>query len=185
MLAGKTVLLGVTGGVAAHYVPELIGQLRWRHLTSVQVVMTPAATQFITPLTLEVASGFPVYADLWEATKRVPVIHVQLARLSDLILVAPATADILARLANGLAGDLVSLTVLAAEAPVILAPAMHETMWTQAIVQENVARLKERGYQFVGPERGLSATGEVSEGRIASIGAIINKLLEVSGDETV
>jgi len=91
VLAGKTVLIGVTGGVAAHYIPELIGQLRWRHLTNVQVVMTPAATRFITPLTLEVASGSPVYADLWEAAQRAPVIHVQLARLADLILVAPAT----------------------------------------------------------------------------------------------
>lgn len=185
MLAGKTVLVGVTGGVAAHYVPELIGQLRWRHLSNVQVVMTPAATRFITPLTLEVASGNPVYADLWEATQRAAVIHVQLARLADLILVAPATADILARLANGLADDLVSLTVLAARAPVVLAPAMHEVMWNQAVVQENVTRLKERGYHFVGPERGLSATGEVSEGRIASIGAIISKLIEVSEEERV
>ncbi|MGC9336245.1 MAG: flavoprotein [Anaerolineae bacterium] len=180
MLAGKTVLVGVTGGVAAHYIPELIGQLRWRHLANVQVVMTAAATRFITPLSLEVASGNPVYADLWEAAQRVAVIHVQLARLTDLILIAPATANILARLATGLADDLVSVTVLAAQVPVVLAPAMHEAMWNQPVVQENVARLKERGYHFVGPERGLSATGEMAEGRMASIGAILNKLVRVS-----
>jgi len=180
VLAGKTVLIGVTGGVAAHYIPELIGQLRWRHLTNVQVVMTPAATRFITPLTLEVASGSPVYADLWEAAQRAPVIHVQLARLADLILVAPATANILAKLAHGLADDLVTLTVLASRAPVVLAPAMHETMWTQTVVQENMARLKGRGYHFVGPERGISSTGEVAEGRMASIGAMISKLIEVA-----
>lgn len=183
MLAGKTVLIGVTGGVAAHYIPELIGQLRWRHLTDVQVVMTPAATRFITPLTLEVASGSPVYADLWEAAQRAPVIHVQLARLADLVLVAPATADILAKLAYGLADDLVTLTVLASRVPVVLAPAMHETMWTQTVVQENVARLKVRGYHFVGPERGISSTGEVAEGRMATIGAMISKLIEVSEEE--
>ncbi|MFQ5859812.1 MAG: flavoprotein [Anaerolineae bacterium] len=183
MLAGKTVLIGVTGGVAAHYIPELIGQLRWRHMVNVQVMMTPAATRFITPLTLEVASGNPVYADLWAAAQRSPLIHVQLARLADLVLIAPATADILAKLAHGLADDLVTLTVLATRAPVILAPAMHEEMWTKAVVQENVAKLKERGYHFVGPERGISSTGEVAEGRMASIGAIISKLIEVSEEE--
>jgi len=183
VLAGKTVLVGVTGGVAAHYIPELIGQLRWRHLVNVQVMMTPAATRFITPLTLEVASGSPVYADLWEAAQRAPVIHVQLARLTDLILVAPATADILAKLAHGLADDLVTLTVLATRAPVILAPAMHETMWTHAVVQDNVATLSARGYHVVGPERGISSTGEVAGGRMASTGAIISKLIEMSKEE--
>ena len=183
MLAGKSLLIGVTGGVAAHYIPELIGQLRWWHLAGVQVVMTPAATRFITPLTLEAASGNPVYADLWEAAQRAPVIHIQLARLADLVLVAPATADILAKLAHGLADDLVTLTVLATRAPVVLAPAMHEEMWNKVVVQDNVSRLKERGYHFVGPERGLSATGEVTEGRMANIGAIIAKLTGVSGTE--
>ncbi len=180
MLAGKTILIGVTGGVAAHYIPELIGQLRWRHLANVQVVMTPAATRFITPLTLEVASGNPVYADLWKAAARAPVIHVQLARLADLVLIAPATADVLAKLAHGLAGDLVTLTVLATRAPVILAPAMHEEMWTKAVVQENVTRLKRWGYHFVGPEQGISSTGEVAEGRVANIGTIISSLVKVS-----
>ncbi len=180
VLAGKTVLIGVTGGVAAHYIPELIGQLRWRHLTNVQVVMTPAATRFITPLTLEVASGNPVYADLWTAAQRAPLIHVQLARLTDVVLIAPATADILAKLAHGLADDLVTLTVLVTRAPVILAPAMHEEMWAKPIVQENVARLRAQGYHFVGPERGISSTGEVADGRMASIGAIIGRLIEVA-----
>lgn len=182
-MAGKTILIGVTGGVAAHYIPEIIGQLRWRHLANVQVVMTPAATHFIAPLTLEVASGNPVYADLWKAAEHAPVIHVQLARLADLVLIAPATADILAKLAHGLAGDLVALTVLATRAPVVLAPAMHEEMWLKPVVQDNVARLEEQGYQFVGPERGLSSTGEVAEGRIANIGAIISKLVAVSQGE--
>ncbi len=180
MLTGNTILIGVTGGVAAHYIPELIGQLRWRHLANVQVIMTPAATRFITPLTLKVASDSPVYADLWMAAERAPVIHVQLARLADIVLIAPATADILAKLAHGLADDLVTLTVLATRAPVVLAPAMHEEMWIKPVVQENVAKLKQRGYHFVGPERGISSTGEVAEGRMANIGAIISKLVEVS-----
>ena len=183
MLAGKTILIGVSGGVAAHYVPEMVGQLRWRYMANVQVIMTPAATRFITPLTLEVASGNPVYADLWEAAARAPAAHVQLARLADLVLVAPATADILAKLSHGLADDLVTLTVLATPAPVVLAPAMHEEMWSKAVVQDNVARLRERGYHFVGPEPGISTSGEVAEGRMAAIGAVISKLIKVSGHE--
>lgn len=111
------------------------------------------------------------------------MIHVELARLADLVLVAPATADILAKLAHGLADDLVTLTVLATQAPVILAPAMHEMMWTNPVVQENVARLKGREYHFVGPERGIASTGEVGEGRMANIGAIIARSIEVSGAE--
>ncbi|MEW6231728.1 MAG: flavoprotein [Chloroflexota bacterium] len=182
MLAGKTVLVGVTGGVAVHYLPELIGQLRWRYLANVQAMMTPAATRFVTPLILKAASGNPVYADLWEAAERAPVIHVQLACLADLVLIAPATADILAKLAHGLADDLVTLTVLATRAPVVLAPAMHEEMWIKAVVQDNVARLQERGYHFVGPERGISTTGEVAEGRMANIGVIIAKLIDLAGE---
>jgi len=183
MLAGKTVLIGVTGGVTAHYIPELIGQLRWRHLANVQVIMTPAAARFITPLTLEMASGNPVWSDLWAAADQSPVAHIQLARLADLVLIAPATADIMSKIAHGSADDLVSLTVMATRAPVLFAPAMHETMWTNPIVQENVARLKGFGYYFVGPERGISSTGEVGEGRMANIGAIISKLAEVSEAE--
>jgi len=180
VLAGKTILVGVTGGVAAHYVPELIGQLRWRHMANVQVIMTPAATRFITPLTLKVSSGNPVYVDLWEAAEQSPLIHIQLAGLAELGLIAPATADTLAKLAHGLADDLVTLTVLATNAPVVLAPAMHQEMWNKAVVQDNAARLRGWGYHFVGPERGLSANGEMAEGRMADIGAITAKLIEVS-----
>lgn len=183
MLAGKTVLIGVTGGVAAHYIPELIGQLRWRYMANLQVIMTPAATRFIAPLTLHVASGNPVWSDLWAAADQSPVAHIQLARLADFVLVAPATADIIGKIAHGLADDLVSLTVLATRAPLLFAPAMHETMWLNPIVQENVAKLKGRGYHFVGPERGISSTGEVAEGRMANIGAIIARLIEISEAE--
>lgn len=180
MLAGQTVLLGVSGGIAAHYLPELIGQLRWRHLANVQVVMTPAAARFIAPLTLAVASGNPVYTDLWEAADRSPLVHVQLARLADLVLIAPATADTLGRLAHGLADNLLILTVLATRAPVLLAPAMHEEMWTHPVVQENVRELRKLGFHFVGPERGLSSTGEIAEGRMAPIARIVSALLKLS-----
>ncbi len=180
MLAGKTIVLGVTGSVAVHYIPELIGQLRWRYLATVRAVMTPAAARFITPLLLESTTEMPVDVDMWAAATRTPVAHIQLAHLADIVLVAPATANILGRIAHGLAGDLVSLTVLATQAPVVFAPAMHDTMWANPVVQDNVARLKGRGYHFVGPERGMMALGQVGEGRMASIGAIIAKLMEVA-----
>jgi len=179
MLAGKTIVLGVTGSVAVHYIPELIGQLRWRYLATVRAVMTPAAARFITPLLLESATEMPVDVDMWAAAARTPVSHIQLAHLADIVLVAPATADSLGRIAHGLADDLVSLTVLATQAPVVFAPAMHDTMWANPVVQDNVARLKGRGYHFVGPERGMMTLGQVGEGRMASIGAIIARLMEV------
>ena len=182
MLAGKAVLLGVTGGVGAHYLPELVGQLRWRHLAAVQVVMTPAATRFVAPLTLAVASGGRVWTDPWEAAEQSPLLHVNLAGWAELVLVAPATANTLAKLADGLADNLVTLVVLATRAPVVLAPAMHQEMWRSPVVQENVARLRARGYRFVGPERGLSTVGEPTAGRMATLGAMIAGLLQVAGE---
>ena len=183
MLAGRAVLLAVTGGVGAHYLPELVGQLRWRYLAAVQVVMTPAATHFVAPLTLAVASGSRVWTDPWEAAERAPLLHVQLARWAELVLVAPATANTLARIANGMADDLVTLIVLATRAPVVLAPAMHQEMWLSPAVQENVARLRARGYRFVGPERGLSTAGEPAEGRMASIATILAGLVRAGGED--
>ena len=179
MLAGKTILLGVTGGIAAHYLPELVGQLRLRHLALVQVMMTPAATRFVSPLTLAVASGGHVWTDIFGEANRAPLAHIQLAQMADYVLVAPATANSIAKFAHGLGADIVSLTLLATRAPVILAPAMHETMWTNPVVQENVARLQARGYHIIEPEAGLQPEGTVAVGRMAAIGTIIARLIEI------
>lgn len=180
MLAGKTVVVGITGGVAAHYLPELIGQLRFRHLAAVHAVMTPAAVRFVSPLTVAAATGAPVWTDIFEDAKRDPLAHIHLARLADLVLVAPATFDFIGKLSAGLADDPVTLLLAAATAPVLLAPAMHDTMWANPILRRNLETLTGVGYRIVPPETGLQATGDVGEGRMASIGAILAALNELS-----
>ncbi len=179
MLAGKTILVGVTGGIAAHYLPELVGQLRLRHLALVHVMMTPAATRFVSPLTLAVAAGGRVWTDVFDEAGHAPLAHIQLAQMADYVVIAPATANSLAKFAHGLGEDIVSLTLLATRAPVLLAPAMHESMWINPVVQENVACLKARGYHIAEPEVGLQPEGTVAGGRMAAIGTIIARLIEL------
>jgi phosphopantothenoylcysteine decarboxylase/phosphopantothenate--cysteine ligase len=180
VLAGKTVILGVTGGIAVHYVPELIGVLRQRHMVAVWVVMTEAATRFIAPLTLETASGNPVAVDLFEAAGRWPVAHVNLARLADIVLVAPATANTIGKVACGLADNLLTAIIMATRAPVAFAPAMNPQMWANPIVQGNIGRLRELGYHFVEPRVGVLATGEQGMGCMAQVNVIVTRLIEVA-----
>lgn len=182
MLVGKTVLVGVTGSVAAHYVPELIGQLRWRHMAAVWVVMTEAATRFITPLTLETASGNPVAVDMFERDRHWPVTHINLARLADIVLVAPATANTIGKVACGIADNLLTAIIMVTRATVVFAPAMNPQMWTNPIVQGNIGRLRELGYHFVEPRVGVLATGERGMGCMAEVNAIMARLIEVAGD---
>ena len=180
MLAGRTVVVGITGGVAAHYLPELIGQLRFRHMAMVHAAMTPAAEQFVSPLTVATACEAPVWRRVFGTAEQAPLAHIHLARLADLVLVAPATFDFIGKVASGRANDPVSLLLAATMAPVLLAPAMHATMWANPILQRNVATLEGIGYRMVPPEIGLQATGEVGEGRMASLGAILSALSELS-----
>jgi len=180
MLAGKTVVVGITGGVAAHYLPELIGQLRFRHLAMVHAAMTPAAARFVSPLTVAAAAGTPVWRDIFADAEVAPLAHIHLARLADLVLVAPATFDFIGKVAAGWADDPVSLLLAATTAPVLLAPAMHNSMWRNPILQRNVETLKGIGYRVVAPETGLQATGDVGEGRMANIGAILSALNQVA-----
>ena len=181
MLIGKTVLVGVTGSVAAHYIPELIGQLRWRHMADVWAVMTEAATRFISPLTLETASGNPVALDMFERDRRWPVAHVNLARLADMVLVAPATANTIGKVAGGIADNLLTAIIMATRAPVVFAPAMNPQMWTNPIVQGNIGRLQELGYHFVEPRVGVLATGEQGMGCLAEVNVIVARLIELAG----
>jgi len=180
MLAGTTVVVGITGGVAAHYLPELIGQLRFRYMAVVYAVLTPAAAQFVSPLTLAAAAGTPIVTDIFETAWRDPLSHIHLARLADLVLVAPATYDFIGRLASGLADDPVTLLLAATSAPALLAPAMHDTMWANPILQRNLEILKCVGYLIIPPETGLQATGEVGEGRMANIGTILSVLSDLA-----
>ena len=180
MLAGKTIVVGITGGVAAHYLPELIGQLRFRYLANVYAVMTPAATHFISPLMIAAATGTPVGIDIFVDAEWDPLAHIHLARLADLVLVAPATYDFIGKVAAGRADDSVSLFLAATTAPVLLAPAMHDTMWAKPILKRNIATLTGVGYHIVPPDTGIQASGDLGEGRMANISAIIAKLSEMA-----
>jgi phosphopantothenoylcysteine decarboxylase/phosphopantothenate--cysteine ligase len=169
--ANRTVVLGVGGGIAAYKACEL-ARLVVKGRGRVRVVMTPAATRFVGPLTFQAISGAPVVVDLLdEATERA-YGHLQLAREADLFLVAPATADLLARLRAGMADDAVTTSALAMTCPVLLAPAMNTRMWQNPAVRENLAALRGRGWHVVGPGAGVLADGDVGEGRLAEPGEI-------------
>jgi phosphopantothenoylcysteine decarboxylase/phosphopantothenate--cysteine ligase len=162
---GKHILLGVTGGIAAYKSADLVRRLRERG-AEVQVVMTDGAREFVTPMTFQALSGRPVRTDLWDPAAEASMGHIELARWADLVLVAPASADFLARLAGGRADDLLATTCLATAAPIALAPAMNHQMWANAATQANVALLKERGVHVFGPGIGDQACGEVGAGRM-------------------
>jgi phosphopantothenoylcysteine decarboxylase / phosphopantothenate---cysteine ligase len=164
-MQGKRILLGVTGGIAAYKSPDLVRRLRERG-AEVQVVMTAAAREFVTPTTFQAVSGRPVRTDLWDAAAEAAMGHIELARWADAVLIAPATADFLARLAGGRADDLLATLCLATEAPIAVAPAMNHVMWANAATRANVAELGARGVLVLGPAAGDQACGEVGEGRM-------------------
>lgn len=161
----KRILLGVTGGIAAYKSPDLVRRLAER-AADVQVAMTSAAQQFVTPMTFQAVSGHPVRTDLWDAAAEAAMGHIELARWAQLILVAPASADFLARLAHGQADDLLTTLCLATDAPIAVAPAMNRLMWANAATQANVAILRSRGVRVFGPAEGDQACGEVGPGRM-------------------
>jgi phosphopantothenoylcysteine decarboxylase/phosphopantothenate--cysteine ligase len=164
-MQGKRILLGVTGGIAAYKSPDLVRRLRERG-AEVQVVMTKSAGEFITAMTFQAVSGRPVRTDLWDPAAEAAMGHIELARWADLIIVAPATADFLARLAAGQADDLLTTLCLATEAPIAVAPAMNRVMWANAATQANVVTLVQRRVSVLGPAAGDQACGEVGEGRM-------------------
>jgi phosphopantothenoylcysteine decarboxylase/phosphopantothenate--cysteine ligase len=164
-MQGKRILLGVTGGIAAYKSPDLVRRLRERG-AEVQVVMTAAAREFVTAMTFQAVSGRTVRTDLWDAAAEAAMGHIELARWAELILVAPATADFLARLATGQADDLLSTLCLATEAPIAVAPAMNRVMWANAATAANVATLRKRDVRILGPAEGDQACGEVGAGRM-------------------
>jgi phosphopantothenoylcysteine decarboxylase/phosphopantothenate--cysteine ligase len=164
-MQGKRILLGVTGGIAAYKSPDLVRRLRERG-AEVQVVMTAGAREFVTATTFQAVSGRPVRTDLWDAAAEAAMGHIELARWADVVLIAPATADFLARLATGQADDLLTTLCLATEATVAVAPAMNHVMWSNAATRANVATLQQRGIQIFGPGAGDQACGEIGEGRM-------------------
>ncbi len=161
----RKILLGVTGGIAAYKSPDLVRRLM-DHGADIQVVMSQGARQFVTPLTFQAVSGKPVRDDLWDESGEAAMGHIELARWADEIVIAPATADFLAKLAHGFAEDLLSTLCLATRAPITVAPAMNRLMWSNAATQANVRLLRERGVRFLGPASGEQACGEVGVGRM-------------------
>jgi phosphopantothenoylcysteine decarboxylase/phosphopantothenate--cysteine ligase len=170
-LAGRQILLGVSGGIAAYKTPELVRRLRDRG-AEVQVVMTENAYRFVTPVALQAVSGRPVRADLWDAQAEAAMGHIELARWADVLLIAPATADTLSRLASGRADDLLTTLRLATRAPLILVPAMNHVMWNHAVTQRNLRTLLEDGAEVLGPDVGSQACGEFGPGRMVEPAAI-------------
>jgi phosphopantothenoylcysteine decarboxylase/phosphopantothenate--cysteine ligase len=170
-LFNRNVLLGVSGGIAAYKSAELIRQLQERG-AQVRVVMTRGAQEFITPLTLQALSGNPVHTGLLDPEAEQGMGHIELARWADLLLVAPATADLIARLSIGRADDLLTTIALATPAPVLLAPAMNQEMWKDAAVTENIKTLKARGMRLIGPAEGIQACGDIGFGRMEEPSAI-------------
>ncbi|ABC82142.1 bifunctional phosphopantothenoylcysteine decarboxylase/phosphopantothenate--cysteine ligase CoaBC [Anaeromyxobacter dehalogenans] len=162
----RTVVVCVGGGIAAYKACDLTRLIVKGH-GEVRVAMTPAATRFVAPLTFQALSGAPVLTDLFEPAKDLTYGHLEMARVADLVVVAPATADLIARIRAGMADDAVTTAVLAATCPVLLAPAMNTRMWRNVAVQENLAALRARGMHVVGPAAGLLADGDVGEGRLA------------------
>ena len=171
-LQNKRVLLGITGGIAAYKSPDVVRRLRDAG-AEVRVVMTEAAREFITPLTLQAVSGQRVHSDLLDSEAEAAMGHIELARWADLVVVAPATADALARFAQGRADDLLSTQLRASHAPALLAPAMNQAMWRDAATQHNAERLRQLGYHFVGPEEGAQACGDTGAGRMSEAAAIV------------
>jgi len=180
----KHILLGITGGIAAYKSPDLVRRLRERG-AEVQVVMTAGAREFVTATTFQAVSGRTVRSELWDAAAEAAMGHIELARWAHLVLIAPATADFLARLAAGRADDLLSTLCLATAAPIAVAPAMNHLMWANAATRANVATLSQRNVLFFGPGAGDQACGEVGEGRMLEpleITALVESLMAAGGE---
>jgi phosphopantothenoylcysteine decarboxylase / phosphopantothenate---cysteine ligase len=170
------ILLGVTGGIAAYKAASITSTLVQRG-ASVDVIMTAEAERFVGPLTFSSLTARPVYASLWDAPERIP--HIRLVREAEVVVVVPATANVVAKMANGIADDLLTTALLAARVPIVLAPAMNEAMYEHAATQKNLATLRERGCEIVDPERGFLAERESGVGRLASEERILDAVERV------
>ncbi|MGI5901272.1 MAG: bifunctional phosphopantothenoylcysteine decarboxylase/phosphopantothenate--cysteine ligase CoaBC [Desulfitobacteriia bacterium] len=175
MFDGKRILLGVTGGIAAYKSVEIVSSLRQLG-SEIKVIMTEAATKFVTPLTFQRVAAGPVYIDMFAEPKTWDVEHISLAKWADVVLVAPASANTLAKMAFGIADNQLSTTLLATKAPIFVAPAMNPAMYQNPATQKNIELLKERGVRFIGPDRGFLACGDQGEGRMSEPEFILAEL---------
>ena len=182
-LTGRNIVLGVTGGIAAYKSAEVVSRLR--HLgANVHVILTKNAAEFVAPLTFRTLSANPVVTDMFAEPEEWNVEHVALAKLADIFAVVPATANILAKMACGIADDMLSTTLLATKAPVLVAPAMNTGMWTAEATRRNVETLRNRGVEFIGPDSGVLACGDAGAGRMSEPQEIVNRIVElISGKQ--
>jgi phosphopantothenoylcysteine decarboxylase/phosphopantothenate--cysteine ligase len=180
MLANKTIVLGVTGSIAAYKAADLASKLTQAG-ARVEVIMTEPATRFVSPLTLRGLTGRPVVTSMWELSSEFSIEHVSLAEAADIVVIAPATANVIAHLAAGLAGSMLTATVLATTAPIVIAPAMNVNMYENPVTQDNIEKLKKRGFVFVGPGHGRLATGKEGAGRLAGVEEILGAVSQLLG----
>lgn len=183
MTINKHILLGVSGGIAAYKSAELVRLFR-KQGAEVRVVMTQSAIQFISPLTFQALSGNPVHSELLDADAENAMGHISLARWADLLIIAPATANLIAKLSHGLADDLLSTLYLAATCPVYVAPAMNQAMWNKAVTQENIKKIQRHGVRVIGPEQGDQACGETGFGRMSEPSDICWHLTQALEDQS-
>ena len=177
-LTGKTIIIGITGSIAAYKGADLVSRLRKLDAT-IHVVLTEGGSKFITPLTLQALSRNPVAANLWDEGNGWQPGHIDLADRADLLVVAPATADVIARFAQGLAPDFLCSLYLACLSPVLIAPAMNGKMYQHPATQANIRTLKERGNTFIGPEEGMLACGYEGIGRLWPVEKIVERIVEM------
>lgn len=175
MLKGKKIVVGVTGGIAAYKSAELVREFIRRE-ADVRVIMTKNAAEFITPLTLQTLSGNPVFCDMFSLIKESEIAHIALAEYGDIMLIAPATANVIGKIASGIADDLLTTTIMATKAPVLVCPAMNTNMYTNVVVKENIEKLVARGYLFVEPTYGELACKSEGMGRLAEVSEIVEEV---------
>ena len=175
MFENKNILIGVTGGISAYKVCDIITSLKHKG-ANINVIMTNNATRFITPLTLETLSKNKVYVEMFDHDYENEVKHIALAQNSDLFLVAPCSANLIGKLANGIADDMLSTTIIATKAPIVIAPAMNDNMYNNSIVQCNIEKLKRFGYKFIEPQTGSLACGYTGKGKLEKKEIIIGYL---------
>jgi len=178
MLRDKSIVLGVTGSIAAYKAAEIASQLT-QSGAKVNVILTEEAVQFVSPITFRAITGSPVVTGMFDLTSEFSIEHVSLAKAADIVVVAPATANIIAKLAAGIADDMLCCTVLATKAPVLIAPAMETNMYTNPVTRDNLAKLETRGFVTIGPATGWLASGKEGLGRLADVNDIINSICHV------
>jgi phosphopantothenoylcysteine decarboxylase/phosphopantothenate--cysteine ligase len=180
MLTDKTIVLGITGSIAAYKAADIASKLVQAG-ARVEVIMTESATRFVTPLTLRSITERPVVTSMWEMDSEFSIEHVALAEAADAVVIAPATANTIAKLAGGIADDMLTCTVLATRAPVIIAPAMNDNMYTNPVTRENLSKLRARGFTIIEPGYGRLASGKMGTGRLAEVSQILGTIGQALG----